>query len=205
MIMDPREFEIDYDWGEAGFEFVCWLNKHERTYVITNDKVSLVMYDRGNGHCRFVECYHPEKDKVLAATYQLEDMIDTLASELKQDYELYSPAEDAYDLFYQVRHYINQYDQPIYKIFTLNIREDTKWPTREMFGWYHTEDKAREAVACNACDMQDHAFNYALISRSYQGGYGLRDEELAWFKWNRDKQVWETCERPETCKNLMFV
>lgn len=96
-------------------------------------------------------------------------------------------------------------DKPIYKIFTLYISEDAKWPTREMFGWYHTEEKAREAVACNSCDMQDCAFNYALISRSYQGGYGLRDEELAWFKWNRDKRTWESCERPEACKNLMFA
>ena len=149
---DPRTFEIDQDWADAGYQFLCWLNKHNRTYLITNGKDTLVMYDEGNGHCHF-----------------------------------------------------DQYEQPIYKIITLSIREDEKWPAHEMFGWYHTEEKAREAVACNSCDMQDCAFNYAMISRSYEGGYGLRDEELAWFKWNRDKRVWESCERPEACNNLMFV
>lgn len=159
MIKDPKTFEMDSDWDEAGFEFVNWSREYERVYVISDGHTTLLMSDEGNGHCHFV------------------GVVSTSVRD----------------------------SEPIYKIFTLNICEDAKWPTREMFGWYHTEEKAREAVACNSCDMQDHAFNYALISRSYQGGYGLRDEELAWFKWNRDKRVWESCERPDACKNLMFV
>lgn len=96
-------------------------------------------------------------------------------------------------------------DTPIYKVITLSIRENEKWPTHEMFGWYHTEENAKEAVACNSCNMQDLAFNYAMISRSYEGAYGLRDEELQWYKWNYTDEKWETCKRPEACRNLMFV
>lgn len=205
MKQDPRTFEIDQDWDDAGYEFLCWLNKGNRTYLVKNSDVTLVMCDEGNGHCHFVEFYHPEKNEVLAATYQLEDMMDTLASELRQDCQLYSPAEGSGDLFYQIRHYINQYDQPIYRVITLNIRESERWPNHEMFGWYHSLLDALKAVETNACDMQDQVFNYALVSKSYQGGYGLRDQECAWFKWNYDNKKWELCERPEACNNLMFV
>lgn len=97
-------------------------------------------------------------------------------------------------------------DKPIYKVITLSISEDSKkWPTHELFGWYHTEKKARDAVVCNSCDMQDQSFNYVMISRSYSGAYGLNDEELQWYKWNDTDEKWEVCERPEACKNLIFV
>jgi hypothetical protein len=96
-------------------------------------------------------------------------------------------------------------EKPIYKVITLSIREDRKWPTHEMFGWYHELEDAMEAVDCNSCDMQDHAFNYALVSRSYEGGYGLRDEEIQWYKWNYTEEKWEICERPEACNGLMFA
>ena len=149
---DSINFKTDQDWANAGYQFLCWLNKHNRTYLITNGKDTVVMCDEGNGYCHF-----------------------------------------------------DQYEQPIYKIITLSIRENEKWPTHEMFGWYHTEHEAREAIACNSCDMQDCAFNYVLLSRSFPGGYGLRDEELQWYKWNYTDREWETCERPEACNNLMFV
>jgi hypothetical protein len=95
-------------------------------------------------------------------------------------------------------------DKPIYKVITLNICNDL-YPIHEMFGWYHELDAAAFAVEQNALDMQDHAFNYVLISRSYQGGYGLNDEELQWYKWNCTDEKWEKCERPETCANLTFI
>ena len=96
-------------------------------------------------------------------------------------------------------------DTPIYKVITLSIREGEQWPSHEMFGWYHDLGTAIAAVVTNALDMQDHAFNYALISRSYEGGYGLRDKEIRWFKWNYTDEKWEVCERPEACSGLMFV
>ena len=67
--------------------------------------------------------------------------------------------------------------QPIYKIMTLSIKSGERI-VHEMFGWYHNEQDAINAVNFNSCDMQDHAFNYALISRSYEGAYGLNDEEI---------------------------
>lgn len=96
-------------------------------------------------------------------------------------------------------------DKPIYKVITLSIHEEEQWPTHELFGWYHELEDAMKAVDCNSCDMQDCAFNYAMISRSYEGGYGLRDEEIQWYKWNYTDEKWETCERPEDCNGLMFV
>ena len=100
---------------------------------------------------------------------------------------------------------LNNLGQPIYKVITLSIREGIKWPTHEMFGWYHYEQDAINAVDFNSCDMQDHSFNYALISRSYAGAYGLYDEELHWYAWDYNKKQWLECERPEACRNLMFV
>lgn len=95
-------------------------------------------------------------------------------------------------------------DMPIYKVFTLNICNDS-YPYYEMFGWYHELGAATLAVEQNVFDMQDHAFNYALVSRSYQGGYGLSDEEIQWYKWNYTDEKWEMCERPEVCDSLRFV
>lgn len=95
-------------------------------------------------------------------------------------------------------------DAPIYKVITLSIRKGLH-PSHEMFGWYHKLEDAIKTVDCNSCDMQDHAFNYALISRSYEGAYGLRDEELQWYKWNYTNEKWEICERPEACNGLMFA
>ena len=207
MLRDPRTFKIDDDWDSAGFEFLCWLNKHERTYLVVNSDATLVMCDEGNGHCHFVEFYHPEKNEVLAATYQLEDMMNTLASDLRQEYQLYSPAEGAGDLFHQVRHYINQYDQPIYKVITLDIGEvgTGRVNSYEMFGWYHSLFDAYKAVENNVCDMQDHEFNYVLVSKSYQGGYGLCDHECAWYKWDYKERKWKVCDRPDVCRGMHFA
>lgn len=95
-------------------------------------------------------------------------------------------------------------ENPIYKVITLVIR-GTAVVSHEMFGWYRHLGAAALAVEQNALDMQDHTFNYALVSRSYEGGYGLNDEEIQWFKWNYTDKKWEMCERPKACDGLMFV
>lgn len=94
--------------------------------------------------------------------------------------------------------------EPIYKVLTFSIREG-KVQTWEMFGWYHHLGAAAIAVDKNACDMQDHAFNYAMVSRSYEGAYGLNDEEIQWFKWNYIDEQWEVCERPSECDHYFFA
>ena len=88
--------------------------------------------------------------------------------------------------------------EPIYKVLTFSIRHG-KVLSWEMFGWYHHLGAAALAVEKNSCDMQDCAFNYALVSRSYEGAYGLNDEEIQWYKWNYMDEKWEMCECPETC------
>ena len=93
---------------------------------------------------------------------------------------------------------------PIYKVITLSIRNGSCL-SHEMFGWYHHLGAAALAVEQNALDMQDHAFNYALVSCSYQGGYGLSDEEIQWYEWNYTDGKWFKCERPEACNSLRFV
>ena len=98
--------------------------------------------------------------------------------------------------------------KPIYKIHVFHIRSDN-WHdfSHEMCAWYHKEKIARRAVLINACDIQDCAFNYAMISKSYQGCYGLNDVELAWFRWNKDKNHWEEIsldQRPKACANLLI-
>ena len=86
--------------------------------------------------------------------------------------------------------------EPIYKVITLSIHGNSplkREVSHEMFGWYHHLGAAALAVEQNALDMQDCAFNYALISRSYQGGYGLNDEEIQWYKWDYTDEKWEMC------------
>ena len=104
--------------------------------------------------------------------------------------------------------FITDQGAPIYKVITLSIHGNSplqREVSHEMFGWYHHLGAAALAVEQNALDMQDHAFNYALVSRSYQGGYGLSDEEIQWYKWNYTDEKWEMCERPNACDGLMFV
>lgn len=158
MIKDPREFEMDSDWDDAGFEFVNWVREYERVYLISDGYTNLLMVDEGNGHCRF------------------EGVVSTSIEN----------------------------NAPIYKVITLSIRKGVR-PRHEMFGWYHHLGAAALAVEQNALDMQDHAFNYALVSRSYQGGYGLNDEEIQWYKWNYTDEKWEMCERPNACDGLVFA
>lgn len=179
-MVDPKTFKTDEDWTNAGYEFAFWLNKYERTYVVTNGRHSIVMVDEGNGHCHYFNDYA-----------ESEVMAERIASELD-------------NLVTRIKYYFNHRNMPIYKVITLSIREDER-PSHEMFGWYHNCSDAVWAVVNNALDMQDHAFNYALVSRSYQGGYGLNDEELQWYKWNYTDEKWEKCERPDVCDDLKFV
>lgn len=158
MIKDPRTFEVDSDWGDAGFEFVNWIREYERMYLISDGYTTLLMSDRGNGNCHF------------------EGVVSTSVKS----------------------------SEPIYKVLTLNIDygEVQSW---EMFGWYHHLGAAALAVEKNSCDMQDNIFNYALVSRSYEGAYGLNDEEIQWYKWNYTDEKWEMCERPGECDRYRFA
>lgn len=97
----------------------------------------------------------------------------------------------------------------IYKVITLDIRSD-KWMdfSSEMSAWYYLLDDAISCVETNACDIQDHAYNYALISSSREGCYGLYDEELFWYKWNKDQEKWiqiSLDERPKACDSCHIV
>lgn len=97
----------------------------------------------------------------------------------------------------------------IYKVITLNIRSD-KWYdfSSEMAAWYHTLDDAIKCVETDACDIQDCAYNYAMISSSEEGCYGLYDKELYWYKWNEDSEKWiqiSLDERPKACDSCLIV
>lgn len=99
--------------------------------------------------------------------------------------------------------------EAIYKVITLDIRSD-KWMdfSSEMSAWYYLLDDAISCVETNACDIQDHAYNYALISSSREGCYGLYDEELYWYKWNKDSEKWVQIsldERPKACGSCHIV
>ena len=97
----------------------------------------------------------------------------------------------------------------IYKVITLDIRSD-KWMdfSSEMSAWYYLLEDAISCVENNACDIQDHAYNYALISSSREGCYGLYDKELYWYKWNKDQEKWiqiSLDERPVACNQLHII
>lgn len=97
-------------------------------------------------------------------------------------------------------------NKPIYKVYVLDVRSDN-WADfdTELCAWYHKETSAKKTVLNNACDIQDNAFNYAMISKSFQGCYGLNDTELYWFKWNSDERKWEEIsldQRPKACNQF---
>lgn len=97
----------------------------------------------------------------------------------------------------------------IYKVITLSVRSD-KWYdfSSELAAWYHKLDSAIKCVETNACDIQDCAYNYVMISSSKEGCYGLYDEELFWYKWNKDQEKWiqiSLDERPVACKQLHII
>lgn len=144
------------------------------------------------------------KSDIIRAINKLEDMISEMAGELRQDYQLYSSAEGADDLLSQIKQYIDCCDKPIYKIHTFEIFKG-RLHSHEMFGWYHDLESATLAVENNECNMQAHEFNYAMISRSYEGCYGLRDMDLQWYTWNYTDHKWEKCECPEACNKQIFA
>lgn len=79
--------------------------------------------------------------------------------------------------------------KPIYKVITVAVRNDKF--TCEMFGWYHKKRHAYKAIEYNVYDMTDGGvFNYACVLKSYQGAYGLNDEEVAWYMWLDGKECW---------------
>lgn len=95
--------------------------------------------------------------------------------------------------------------EAIYKVITLDVRSD-KWYdfSSEMAAWYYYLEDAISCIENNNCDIQDHAYNYAFISSSREGCYGLYDEELFWYKWNKDQEKWiqiSLDERPVACDN----
>ncbi len=97
----------------------------------------------------------------------------------------------------------------IYKVITLDVRSD-KWYdfSSEMAAWYITLEDAIKCVETNACDIQDCAYNYVMISSSEEGCYGLNDKELYWYKWNKDQEKWiqiSLVERPKACDSCLIV
>ena len=97
----------------------------------------------------------------------------------------------------------------IYKVITLDIRSD-KWYdfSSEMVAWYHNLEDAIKCVETNACDIQDCAYNYAMISSSEEGCYGFNDEELYWYRWNKEPYKWVQIslnERPKACEQLHII
>lgn len=82
--------------------------------------------------------------------------------------------------------------KPIYKVLTLRVKDTEPGHfNREMFGWYHKKRHACKAIEYNVYDMTDgRIFNYACVLKSYQGAYGLNDEEVAWYMWLDGKECW---------------
>lgn len=100
-------------------------------------------------------------------------------------------------------------DPCIYKVFVLDVYGDQPGEfMHEMCAWYMSYTDARRCVDDNVGDIQDHAFNYAMISRSRPGLYGTADEELDWFQWDADKREWvlvDMSERPSACAGFLLA
>ena len=92
--------------------------------------------------------------------------------------------------------------EKIFKVFTLDVfSEEPGGFNAEMCGWYPNIIQAIKAVHRNECDIQDGIFNYAMISKSLPGMYGLEDEEVYWYKWNSETKHWDLLygDKPSAC------
>jgi len=85
-------------------------------------------------------------------------------------------------------------DKPIYTVTTM---KGALAAGSRAVGYFYTFDDANECIECNDLDINEHGYYpYAVIEEVIPGIYTYPRVEH-WYKWNRNEEKYEPCEKPE--------
>ena len=83
---------------------------------------------------------------------------------------------------------------PIYTITTVRV---TFHHTNRCVGYYYDFKIAEEVVKSNGGDINEcETYPFAVIEEVFEGLYSYPRKEI-WYKWNRPKQEYIQCDKPE--------
>ena len=85
-------------------------------------------------------------------------------------------------------------------IFTITTIRHALLTDHRPVGWYTTLERADIEVRHNSCDINECGYYpFAVIEAIPEGIYSYPREEH-WYKWNREKDQYEPCEKPDRYK-----
>lgn len=72
----------------------------------------------------------------------------------------------------------------------------------ESVGYFEKKEMATKAIENNILDLSDDGyFNYSCVMTFQEGVYSIQEEEQ-WYEWNKEKQKYYKCKRPDCLKNF---
>ena len=89
-------------------------------------------------------------------------------------------------------------------VFTRLEEDEHGWPnfgSERLVGYYTDRKIAFDAVKCNACDINETCYDYALIEEVEEGLYNAATHRYL-FKYNYDKNKYEQIEEPDFMKHF---
>lgn len=89
-------------------------------------------------------------------------------------------------------------------VFTRLEQDEKGWPnfgSERLVGYYTNKDIAFNAVINNSCDINETCYDYALIEEVEEGLYNAAMNRWL-FKYNRDKDEYESIEEPDFMKHF---
>jgi len=85
--------------------------------------------------------------------------------------------------------------------FVTTIRKNFQCRT---VGWYSELKDAEECVEKNYCDIyEDGYYPFAVIEEVKEGIYPIPGESEQWYEWDKSKEQYIKCEKPEFFKNCV--
>lgn len=70
-------------------------------------------------------------------------------------------------------------------------------------GYYFDKATTIEAVENNVFDIYENAYTYAVVMAIREGLYNVGEEEF-WYKWNKEKKCYESCNKPPQLKAYVY-
>lgn len=87
-------------------------------------------------------------------------------------------------------------------IFTITTIRHALLAGSRSVGYYNTFEQADQEVRNNSLDINECGYYpFAVIEPLEQGIYQYPREEF-WYKWNREKDQYEPCEKPDRFKQV---
>jgi hypothetical protein len=88
-------------------------------------------------------------------------------------------------------------------IFTITTVRHALQAGNRAVGYYTTFEEADEIVRENVMDINESGYYfYAVIEELMPGIYMYPRKEL-WYKWSRDKEAYEACDKPERFQQVV--